>query len=86
MMTSWPCVVARHDHVEAVGAEVDRREDVGDRARCGLRVGFLAVADGAGRSARDSAARQAEKEDPQPQVVAALGLRITNCAPSRPSR
>ena len=24
-------------------------------------------------------------EDPQPQVVFAFGLRITNCAPSRPS-
>jgi hypothetical protein len=28
----------------------------------------------------------AANEDPQPQVVVALGLRITNCAPSNPSR
>lgn len=28
---------------------------------------------------------QAENEEPQPQVVVALGLRITNCAPSSPS-
>ena len=28
---------------------------------------------------------QVEKEDPQPQVVEAFGLRITNCAPCRPS-
>ncbi len=26
-----------------------------------------------------------ENDDPQPQVVWALGLRITNCAPSTPS-
>ena len=30
--------------------------------------------------------RQAVNEDPQPQVVVAFGLRITNCAPSSPSR
>ena len=29
--------------------------------------------------------RQAEKLDPQPQVVVAFGFLITNCAPSRPS-
>ena len=28
---------------------------------------------------------QAEKDDPQPQVDVAFGLRITNCEPSRPS-
>jgi hypothetical protein len=28
---------------------------------------------------------QAEKDEPQPQVVTALGLRMTNCAPSSPS-
>lgn len=28
---------------------------------------------------------QAEKEEPQPQVVVAFGLRITNCAPCRSS-
>ena len=28
---------------------------------------------------------QAEKEEPHPQVVVALGLRITNCAPDKSS-
>jgi len=28
---------------------------------------------------------QTENDDPQPQVVLALGFLITNCAPSRPS-
>lgn len=28
---------------------------------------------------------QTLKEDPQPQVVTALGLSITNCSPERPS-
>jgi hypothetical protein len=28
---------------------------------------------------------QVEKEEPQPQVVVAFGLRITNCAPCKPS-
>jgi len=28
---------------------------------------------------------QTEKDEPHPQVVEALGLRITNCAPCRPS-
>lgn len=28
---------------------------------------------------------QTENEEPQPQVVVALGLRITNCEPSSPS-
>ena len=71
--------VARDHHVEAVGAEVDRRQDVGDGA----------VQRGAGRrrgtAARACAVRRVN-EDPQPQVVVAFGLRITNCAPSRPSR
>jgi hypothetical protein len=31
------------------------------------------------------AARYAEKLDPQPQVLVALGFLMTNCAPSRPS-
>ena len=33
-----------------------------------------------------AAPTHAAKEDPHPQVVWALGLRITNCVPSRPSR
>ena len=78
--------VARHDHVEAVGAEVYRGEDIGDGSRRGLRAGFLAVAEGGGGGHARCGAGQAEKEEPQPQVVEALGFRITNCAPSRPSR
>src|SRR5579883_510869 len=39
--------IPRHDQMETVGAEVYRGENVGDRASRALRVGFLAVADGA---------------------------------------
>ncbi len=35
---------------------------------------------------RDARMRQVEKEEPQPHVVVAFGLRMTNWAPSRPSR
>ena len=64
--------VTRDHHVEAVGTEIDGGEYVGD----GLRSASRHV----------SERRQAENEDPQPQVVCAFGLRITNCAPSSPSR
>ena len=64
-----PVVVTGDDHVKAVRAEVDRREDVGHPVRHG-----------------GGSARQAENDEPQPQVVCAFGLRITNCAPSRSSR
>jgi hypothetical protein len=60
-----PVHVTGDDHVKAVGAEIDRRED--------------------GRH-RICAAAHAANEEPQPQVVVAFGLRITNCAPSSPSR
>ena len=33
----------------------------------------------------ESSADQAEKDEPQPQVVVAFGFLMTNCAPSRPS-
>ena len=62
--------VARHDHVKAVGTEIDCREHV----RHGATAGHLA-------DRRD----YAENEDPQPQVVLAFGLRMTNWAPCRSS-
>jgi len=42
--------IARDDQMETVGAEVYRGKDVGDRASRRLRVGLLAVADGADRT------------------------------------
>jgi len=33
----------------------------------------------------DGLRRQAENDEPQPQVVVAFGFLITNCAPSSPS-
>ena len=63
--------VAGDDQVETVGAEVDRGQDVRHARRPRLTSDGLC---------------QAANEEPQPQVVVALGLRITNCAPSRPSR
>ena len=38
-----------------------------------------------GQSRKIAYGIQAEKEEPHPQVVEALGLRITNCEPCRPS-
>ncbi len=67
-----PVRIAGNDHVETVGPEVDRRQDVGD----GLRRGAGLRNRHSGRSA--GAHQAAEKEDPQPHVVAALGLRMTN--------
>ncbi len=66
-----PVAVLGDDEVEAVGAQVDRGQHIGHAGAAATH------AIGAG---------QAAKDDPQPQVVWALGLRITNCAPSRPSR
>lgn len=43
-------------------------------------------AETAGRTLDAGNFQAAVNEDPQPQVVAAFGFRITNCAPSRPSR
>lgn len=36
-------------------------------------------------SRADNPGVQAEKEEPQPQVEVAFGLRMTNCEPSKPS-
>ena len=69
--------IARDHHVKAVGAEVDRRDDfVGDGARGHARAW----------QRTDWKRDQTLNEDPHPQVVWAFGLRITNCAPSSPSR
>ena len=65
--------VTRDHHMKTVGAQIDRGKDVGnDTTPAHLAVVF-------GRR------RYAENEDPHPQVVLALGLRMTNCAPSRSS-
>ncbi len=78
--------VARDHHVETVGAQVDRGQDVRDGSHRGAGDGF-GFGDAGGDGRRDSQGAQAAvNEEPQPQVVAAFGLRITNCAPSRPSR
>gem|GEM_PF-4349621 len=73
--------------------------DVGwqSRASCAATPGILAVSilcrpalrtnktayEERGDEAPSSA--QAENDDPQPQVLVAFGLRITNCEPSSPS-
>ena len=38
-----------------------------------------------GQKINDTQERDAEKDEPQPQVVVAFGFLITNCEPSRPS-
>ena len=68
-----PVRVAGDDHVETVGAQVDRGDDVRDFAGHGGQLRLLDRA-------------HIENDEPQPQVVAALGLRMTNCAPSMSSR
>ncbi len=62
--------IPRDDHVKAVGAEIDGGKDVGNHAAA------------AHLSVQHS---YAENEDPQPQVVFAFGLRMTNWAPCRSS-
>jgi hypothetical protein len=70
--------IACNDHVEAVRSEIDSRQDIGERLRrgAGLRL--------QGQSGR--CGRHAVKEEPHPHVVVAFGFRITNWAPSSPSR
>ena len=65
--------VARDHHVKTVGAQIYRGKDVGNDTT----PAHLAVVSGG--------ARQAENEDPHPQVVLAFGFRMTNCAPCRSS-
>jgi hypothetical protein len=67
---------ASHHHVKTVGAEIDGRDDIRLAVRRhpgGVSVSPLGPA-------------QTSNDDPQPQVVEAFGLRITNCAPLRSSR
>src|SRR3984893_9912948 len=62
----------------------------GGRAVTAAGAGLGAGCRGVGRGKRQPRAwgqvQAAAKDEPQPQVVVACGLRITNCAPSRPSR
>lgn len=62
----------------------DRPRPATDHAKCAHRDEGNADegnTDERVKSAADESA-QTENEDPQPQVVLALGLRMTNCAPS----
>ena len=68
-----PVRVTGDDHVETIGAQIDRGDDVRDFAGHGGQQQLLEKA-------------HVENDEPQPQVVAALGLRMTNCAPSMSSR
>ncbi len=76
--------VARHHHVKAVRSQIDGRNDVGDLAALAQRRYRLNA--GTGLWLKSGTPPQTLKDEPQPQVVAALGLRMTNCAPSRSSR
>ena len=60
------------------GVPASADSPAGDARRLGK--GFGARAEKGGRSGGQTA-----NEEPQPQVVVAFGLRITNCAPCRPS-
>ena len=62
--------MTRDDHVKAVRTEVDGREHI----RHDATAAHL-----------DRRHSQAENEDPQPQVVLAFGLRMTNWAPCKSS-
>jgi len=76
-----------HDHVETVGTQIDSGYD----AVLGVIVVLVGIGDDAGLPCFPPAAavaaseRQTENDEPQPQVVWALGLRMMNCAPSRSS-
>ena len=76
-----PVRIAGDNQMKAVGAEINGREHLGNGGR------WRSCHEGAAWEPGERAGSgQAENEDPQPQVVAAFGLRITNWAPSRPSR
>ena len=65
-----------------------QHHDVRARPQDGQRIGVGAEVVGAVKRAIDEGERAAAlahtvKDDPQPQVVLAFGLRITNCAPCR---
>lgn len=80
-------LVARQGQAQQATLRIKDR--LGLRDACGERVA-RPEADRGERERRDQRnaekiakrAPQTENEDPQPQVVLAFGLRITNCAPS----
>ena len=74
-----PVGVPGDDHVETVRAQIYCGEQFGHRTAGG-------TSHASGGPLGGTAEGQAVNEEPQPQVVLALGLRITNCAPSSPSR
>ena len=80
--------VARHDHVEAVGPKVHGGKDVwhGPWGAAGGGSAFWGSRGGGDLRHARPGDQEAVNEDPQPQVVTAFGLRMTNCAPSSPSR
>ena len=63
-----PVGMARHHHVEAVAPQIDGGQHVGHGGPGAAHL----------NDASDNWHAQAEKEDPQPLVVLALGLRMTN--------
>ena len=63
-----------------------RRSPAPGPARAGSALpGGLKQHGARGSPARRASRAQAEKDDPQPQVVVAFGFLITNCAPCRSS-
>ena len=50
-----------------------------------IRLGLVKNGAAQAPSKIECRTRQAENDEPQPQVVVAFGFLITNCAPSRPS-
>jgi len=74
-------------------AVVLEQDDAGGGPECRKRVAVVAQGIGAIEGAFDEGKRDARglraraahtvNEEPQPQVVLAFGLRITNCAPCR---
>ena len=72
-----------HDltHSPTVWAPTDQLFPHGAGSGCHRRKKRLAALFSTSAASGD----QVEKEEPQPHVVVAFGLRITNCAPCRPS-
>ena len=83
--------IAGNDHVEAIGAQIDGGDDVGDFGTRHERAFEYWIHEVGNRlpackcTARTCRRCQVENDEPQPQVVAAFGLRMTNCAPSMSS-
>ena len=75
------CVVA----ITAFAFAVQRQVAVGVRATASERTHLITPMQRLALMQRHSFNAYSENEEPQPQVVFALGLRITNCAPVRDS-